>query len=323
MKRSILFLAIVLIVFVMLPFFLSGFWIRLLTHTLMFCALASSLNIMAGFTGYAPFGNMLFFGVGAYSSALLMNYLGLPFFLTLLLAGLTAVLFSIFFGTMFLRLRGQYFALATTGAAEAMRHVVSNLDFAGGGQGMTVPYLQGSPAFINIYFYFVMLAMVIVVTSFVWWMSKSRLGYAFKAIRADEEAAGVMGIDTTRYKIIAWSFSALFTGMVGAVYAYWFSYIDPPTVFDIMWTVRMFVINLIGGIGTVFGPIIGAFLIETLSELVWSKFLYLHMGVLGVLIILVVMFMPDGIIRLVKNRKDALMPILHKMNILNDQREKR
>jgi branched-chain amino acid transport system permease protein len=168
-----------------------------------------------------------------------------------------------------------------------------------------------------------MLAMVIVVTSFVWWMSKSRLGYAFKAIRADEEAAGVMGIDTTRYKIIAWSFSALFTGMVGAVYAYWFSYIDPPTVFDIMWTVRMFVINLIGGIGTVFGPIIGAFLIETLSELVWSKFLYLHMGVLGVLIILVVMFMPDGIIRLVKNRKDALMPILHKMNILNDQREKR
>ena len=294
------------------PLLVRGFWVRLLTHTLMFCVLASSLNIMAGFTGYAPFGNMVFFGTGAYTMAVLMNHASMPFTLALVFAGGMSILVAIVFGTLFLRLRGQYFALATTGVAEAVRHVVTNLRMTGGGQGITLPQLAGGPVFVNTFFYYLMLALLVVVVAFVWRLSRNRLGYALKAIRADEDAANVMGINTTRYKIIAWSCSALFTGITGAVYAYWFSYIDPRSVFDVMWTVKMFVIMLIGGAGTVFGPIIGAFIIETLSELVWARFLYLHMGVLGTIIIIVVMFMPRGIISLVTEGK-SLRSLLENM----------
>jgi branched-chain amino acid transport system permease protein len=152
---------------------------------------------------------------------------------------------------------------------------------------------------VNGFFYFFMLLLLIAILVVAWRISKNRLGYAFKAIRANEQAAGVMGIDTTRYKIIAWSLSAVFAGITGSVYAYWFSYIDPPTVFDVMWVVKMFVMILIGGAGTVFGPVIGAFILESISELVWSRFINLHLGILGLIIILVVMFMPNGLISLV------------------------
>jgi branched-chain amino acid transport system permease protein len=172
-----------------------------------------------------------------------------------------------------------------------------------GGQGITVPSMRGSPFMHNTIFYFMMFGLLVLIVVVVWQLSKNRLGYAFKAIRANEEAAGVMGIDTTRYKITAWALSAVFTGITGAVYAYWFSYIDPPTVFDVMWVVKMFVIILIGGAGTIFGPVIGAFILETISELVWSRFINLHLGILGLIIMLVVLFMPRGIISLVTQGK--------------------
>ncbi len=318
-RRQVILLAVIVATFLALPFFIGGFGLRTVTHIFMFAVLASALNIMAGFTGYAPFGNMLFFGVGAYTTAMLINYLETPLIVGLLASGIVALLFAILFGVLFLRLRGQYFALATTGAAEAIRQVVTNVRATGGGQGITVPGIAGSPAFINTFFYYLMFALVVLIVTFVWNLDRSRLGYAFKAIRANEEAAGVMGIDTTRYKITAWSLSALFTGVVGGVYALWLSYIDPPAVFNIMWTVRMFVILLLGGIGTVFGPVLGAFIIEALSELVWARFLYLHMGVLGLLIIIVVMFMPNGIVQLVKERQAGVLLILRKMNLVKER----
>jgi len=313
MIKKIIVLAILLLALIMAPLLVGGFWIRILTHTLMFCVLASALNIISGFTGYAPFGNMAFFGTGAYTVAVLMNHASMPFLPALLLAGIISMLLSLVFGALFLRLRGQYFALATTGAAEAIRHIVTNMRITGGGQGLTLPQLKGTPVFVNTYFYYFMLLLLIVITVFVWNLSKNRLGYAFKAIRADEDAANVMGINTTKYKIISWGFSALFTGVTGGIYAYWFTYIDPPTVFDIMWTVKMFVILLIGGAGTVFGPILGAFIIETLSELIWARFLYIHMGVLGTIIIIVVMFMPKGIISLVTENKSLFKFLQNKL----------
>ena len=304
-KRTIIF-CIICIGLLAAPFLVSGFWVRLLTHIFMFCVLASALNIIAGFTGYAAFGNMMFFGVGAYTTAICMEKGGLPFFIAMPIAGFVAVIVAVIFGTLFLRLRSHYFALATLGAAEAVRCIVDNLTgLTGGGQGMTVSSLDATPEFINGFFYFFMLALAVATIGFVWMLSRNRLGYGFKAIRADEEAAGVMGIDTTRYKIIAWSLSALFTGLTGGIYAFWFSYIDPPTVFDVMWVVEMFVIILIGGMGTVFGPVIGAFILETVSELVWSTFINLHLGILGIIIILAVIFMPKGVLSLTGGVRDV------------------
>ena len=300
MNRKTITLGILSLIFIAIPFFISGFWIRLITYTLMFAILSSSLNIISGFTGYAAFGNMVYFGIGAYSTAVLMNKAGFPFISALLGAVIIVLIVSILLGILLLRLKGHYFALGSLGAAEAVKYIIDNLtDLTGGGQGITLPMLKGNPAIVNMFFYFFMFFILICILIVAWRLSKNRLGYAFKAIRANEEAAGVMGIDTTRYKIIAWSLSALFTGITGSVYAYWFSYIDPPTVFDVMWVVKMFVMILIGGAGTVFGPVIGAFILETISELVWSNFIFLHLGILGTLIIIIVMFMPAGLINLV------------------------
>jgi branched-chain amino acid transport system permease protein len=304
MKARWIVLAVLVVLFVVAPFVLTGFWVRLITFTLMFAVLASALNIIAGFTGYAAFGNMVFFGLGAYTTAVLMNKLGLPFPVALAASAGMAVIMSILLGLLLLRLKGHYFALGTLGAAEAVKYIVENMTpVTNGGQGITVPSMRGSPFMHNTIFYFMMFGLLVLIVVVVWQLSKNRLGYAFKAIRANEEAAGVMGIDTTRYKITAWALSAVFTGVTGAVYAYWFSYIDPPTVFDVMWVVKMFVIILIGGAGTIFGPVIGAFILETISELVWSRFINLHLGILGLIIMLVVLFMPRGIISLVTQGK--------------------
>ncbi len=300
MKRKIIIPALLMLLFISVPFVFSGFWVRLITYILMFSVLASALNIISGFTGYAAFGNMVFFGLGAYTTAVLMSKGGFAFFPALLLSGAIAVVAAVLLGMLLLRLKGHYFALGTLGAAESIKYTVENLTgLTEGGQGITVPPLRGSPAVVNGFFYFFMLLLLIAILVVAWRISKNRLGYAFKAIRANEQAAGVMGINTTRYKIIAWSLSAVFTGITGSVYAYWFSYIDPPTVFDVMWVIKMFVMILIGGAGTVFGPVIGAFILETISELVWSRFINLHLGMLGLIIILVVLFMPNGLISLV------------------------
>jgi branched-chain amino acid transport system permease protein len=312
MKTRVIVLAVLAGVFVAAPFVLTGFWVRLITFTFMFAILASALNIIAGFTGYAAFGNMIFFGLGAYTTAVLMTRVGFSYPPALICSGAMAVAVAVILGVLLLRLKGHYFALGTLGAAEAMKYIVENMtNITGGGQGITVPPLRGNPAVINTFFYFMMFVLLIIIIVVVWRLSKNRLGYALKAIRANEEAAGVMGIDTTRYKITAWALSALFTGITGSVYAYWFTYIDAPTVFDVMWVVKMFVILLIGGAGTVFGPVIGAFILESISELVWSRFINLHLGILGLIIILVVLFMPRGIISLVRQGKGIrdLLPI--------------
>jgi len=297
--KNIVMIAMGALLLLSFPFLVTGFWVRLLTQIFMFAALASALNIISGFTGYAAFGNMIFFGMGAYTTAVLMTKAHLPFAVAFPASGVMAVLLAIVLGLLLLRLRGHYFALGSLGAMEAFRQIVDLwTDLTGGSQGITVPAFPGKPFIVNTFFYFAMLTMVILVVAFVAKLDKNRLGYAFKAIRADEEAANVMGIDTTRYKIISWSLSALFTGLVGSVYAYWFSYIDPPTVFNVMWVVNMFVIILIGGMGTVFGPVVGAVILETVSELVWSKFINLHLGILGTIIILAVLFMPRGVLHL-------------------------
>jgi branched-chain amino acid transport system permease protein len=294
------------------PFVLTGFWVRLVTSMFMFAVLASALNIISGFTGYAAFGNMVFFGLGAYTTAVLMNRAALSFLPALAASAGIAVVTAVLLAMLLLRLKGHYFALGTLGAAEAVKYVIANLTgLTGGGQGITIPSIQGTPRQLNTFFYFAMFALLVVIVVVVWRLSRDRLGYALKAIRADEEAAGVMGIDTTRYKIIAWSLSAVFTGVTGGVYAFWFSYIDPPTVFDVMLVVKMFVIILFGGAGTVFGPVIGAFILEAISELVWSRFISLHLGILGTIIMLVVLFMPNGIISLVtrgRGVRDLLRP---------------
>jgi branched-chain amino acid transport system permease protein len=294
-------LVIAVLVCALFPYIVSGFWIRLLTSIFLYAILAQGLNIIAGFTGYAAFGNMIFFGLGGYTVGILMVKAGVSFFPSVIAAGLVGILVAILIGMPLLRLKGHYFALASLGAAEAVRQIMDNLtDLCGGAMGLTLPQMVGKPAQVNQSFYYFMFILLILSFAATYFISKNRLGYALKAIKANEEAADAMGINTTLYKVIAWAISGIFTAIAGGIYAYWFTFIEPATVFDVMIVVKLFVILLLGGAGTVMGPLYGAFIFEGISEVIWSRFLNLHMGILGIIVILIVFFIPNGLIDMVR-----------------------
>jgi len=312
-KIYIIFLIAGLLTCLVFPYVASGFWIRLVTLIFLSAILAQGLNIIAGFTGYASFGNMIFFGMGGYAVGCLMTKAKVSFLPSLLVSGVVGIVIAILLGMLLLRLRGHYFALASLGAAEAMRQIMDNLTgLTGGAMGLTLPQMAGKPAQVNTNFYYIMFTLLVFSFASTYWMSKRRLGYALKAIKANEEAADVMGINTTLYKIVAWSIGGLYTALAGGIYAYWFTFIEPATMFDVVVVVKLFVILLLGGSGTVMGPLYGAFIFEGISEIVWSRFLNLHLGILGVLIILIIFFIPNGLIETlrrgfsIKNIRDTI-----------------
>ncbi len=293
------------------PFVVRGYWVRLLTNMFMFGILAESVNIIAGYCGYLALGNMLFFGLGAYVVAVLMAKAAFGFASALIIAGLGASLFSVVVGLPILRLKGQYFLMATMGLLELLREVITNLPISGGGQGITLPMFPGTAAAGNQFFYYVMFGVMLVCVLCTFTISRSSLGYALRAIRYDEEAASVMGINPTIYKTWAWALSAFFTGLAGGTYAYWMSYIDPGEAFQITPSIKMYLMMVLGGSGTVLGPVIGAFFIEFISEVVWGEFLELHFLILGIILVLVVVFAPKGLMGLFQKRFTLSKLIAH------------
>ncbi len=284
-----------IVIFIFLPRFVSGYLIRLITTIFMYAVISQGINIMSGYMGYVPLGNAMFFGIGAYVTAIGMSK-GLTFLAVLPLAVLTAILFSIIFGLPVLRLRGSYFTLATYAVSAILSAIVQNAtEITGGAMGTTLPIIDKSPEVTYNYFYFAMLALMITTSLTMYLVIKSKFGFGIRSIKANEEAADSMGINTTYHKVTAWAISALFTSITGALYAYWMSFISPEEVFDIMITIKAIVIHLIGGAGSVLGPIIGAFVFELFSEMVWSNFLEYHLAVLGITIIIIVFFVPKGI----------------------------
>lgn len=282
------------------PFFLRGYWVRLLTNMFMFGILAESVNIIAGYCGYLALGNMFFFGLGAYIVAVLMTKFAFSFLSALIIAGLGASFFSMVVGLPILRLKGQYFLMGTVGLLELLREITSNISLTGGGQGITLPIFPGGAVAANLFFYYYMFILMILSIFCTFYISKSHFGYAFRAIKFDEDAASVMGINPTPYKTLAWSISAFFTSLAGGGYAYWMSYIDPGEVYQIMPSVKMYLMMVLGGGGTVLGPIAGAFFIEFISELVWGEFLEMHFLILGLILVFVVIFTPKGFMELLQ-----------------------
>ena len=277
------------------PYFANQYWIRIVTVILMYAALAQATNIIMGFCGLVPFGNVAFFGIGAYITGMTMNYWGLPFFMAVILGSVACAVFTLIVGSPILKLKGHYFAIATFGMSEAVHQIVANIEATGGGMGLNLPLLKISAVQGNQLFYFLMLFMALFSTGVAIYVLRSRTGFALRAIMANEEGGKSLGINTAYYKVLAWAISAFLTGMVGGIYAYWYAYIDPPSVFDLNISVRFIIMTLIGGAGTIIGPILGAAFIELLTETIWSKFLSFHLGVLGSIIVLVVIFMPKGL----------------------------
>ena len=277
------------------PTFLNLYWMRLLSFAFLYAVLAQGINLIAGYTGYPAFGNVVFFGIGAYAVAITMVKHGGGFWTGMVFAVVVPLAVAALLGPPLLRLKGHYFAIATVGLNEVVKAFTNNLrDFTGGAMGLSLPFMSGGPAVTAHFFYYLLFALMALSLVVTWWFSVSRLGQACTAIRDDEEKAAAMGIRTARLKTVAWMISAALSGAAGGIYAYWMSYIEPATAFNMLIAVKAFVIFLLGGAGTVLGPIVAAFFFEFVSAWAWSYLLAYHVGLMGLIIIAVVIFMPNG-----------------------------
>ena len=285
-------------------FHMSGYVLHLISMIFMWITLASCWNLMSGYTGYIDFGPVVYFGIGAYTTALLMTRATMPFFPSIIIGGLMAVCFAIPVGIPTLRLRGAYFAIATFAFAEAMKQVTLEWDRVVG-----TSFFQGSHGIIlpigpsHKFFYYTFLVVMSVLFAVSYLVERSRMGYALKAIHEAEDAAELSGVNTLKIKVSAYAISAFFTGIVGGVDAYWLTYITPNDVFSVHITVKMVIMSLLGGMGTLLGPVVGASFLTLVSEPLWARFPYDYLIIVGVIIVVVIVAMPRGIMGAWKERK--------------------
>ncbi|HEY1358948.1 MAG TPA: branched-chain amino acid ABC transporter permease [Thermoleophilaceae bacterium] len=296
---------------------------RTLASVFMFVVLAQGWNLIGGFAGYPSFGNVVFFGLGGYTTAVLMVKAGAGFWITLPAAAVVGVGFAALMGIPILRLRGHYFAVATLGVAEGMREVVINTGgLTGGNRGLTIPAVGADattsyPGNTGFYYLFLVLALGAMVL--VWGVARSRFGYALRAISQDEDAAAAAGINTTRAKIAAFALAGLLTSLAGAIYAFQQVSIYPDRLFSVDITVLMVVMAVFGGAGTVIGPMVGAVILQYLSEWLRDNLTDYHTFVFGGIIVLAVLVMPMGLVNFTrdawKQRRISLLAATRKYRL--------
>ena len=282
-----------------LPLFGGAYALRLGTIACMYAVFALSWNIVGGFAGYPSFATAAFFGLGAYATGVLMNK-GVPLVAAVGASLVFCLLLAIVLGAVLLRLRGHYFAIASLSLVEVFRELVNNAtDLTGGGMGLNIPLVSGSSVLSDAtFFFYAMWGLLLVTAITVIIVSMSKLGFGLNCIRQNETAASMVGLNATLYKAIAFGLSACFVGAAGGLYAAWVHYIDPSDVFDILYSVKPIVMALMGGLGSPLGVVCGAFLYLGLEEVVWRNYIQIHSGVLGVLIIMLLLFLPHGLISL-------------------------
>ena len=272
------------------PWFGSDVLTQFGISVLLLAVLAQSWNIIGGFTGYPSFGNSVFYGLGSYGVAIAMVQWKLSFGIGLLFGVALAVAFALLLGLPVLRLRGHYFAIATLALGQVMTAIVSNLEVAGRNIGLVLPILRN-----DVLFYELSLIVLAAVTVTVAWLTRSRFGLGLVAIRENEESAAVMGINTTLYKVLAFTLSGAFTALAGGIHAYWITFLDPESAFDISLNVKMIIMTVFGGSGTVFGPLFGAFLLSGVSEVLATAMTSVASLFFGLVIVLVVVLIPRGL----------------------------
>ncbi len=299
------------------PLFLDRFMLSLALLILFWTYLGNAWNIMGGYTGLFSFGHAMFYGIGAYTSTvLLVDYIVSPW-VGMLVGALVAGLFGAFVGYLLSRfgVRGHFFALGTFAIAEMVRLIATELEFINTSIGLHIPLVRGDSwlrlqfedTFAN--YYYVILGLFLIGQLITIFLVRNKLGYYFHAIREDEEAADALGVNVLKYKVISMGISAALTAIGGSFFAQYFLFIDPSIVLGVSVSVQILLRPIVGGVGTVWGPFVGALLLTPLAELTRSvvrtpppflKFIEGRAGVdvmiFGVLLIIVVLFMPDGLV---------------------------
>ncbi|MFT4921306.1 MAG: branched-chain amino acid transport system permease protein [Haloarculaceae archaeon] len=280
---------------------LNAYWETIAIELFLFAILALSWDLLGGQTGYPSFGNIAFFGMGAYTSAILLKDFatGLP--VAVIAGAVAALVFAALVGAAVLRLKGGYFAIATLGVALATQQIVTNLEITGGSSGRIL--LDVPPQTV---YYYALLATLVVEVVLVYYLTSTRFGYTLNSIRDDEEKATAMGINTTYYKTSAWMIASLFTGIAGGLYAPYLKFIDPNVALSNSWNVELIVMAFVGGTGTVAGPIIGAFGLRTLTKQIETLFPAYQLVVLGLVVLVTVIVFPQGLVGQLKERASEM-----------------
>lgn len=288
--------------------------------TFLYVTLSTAWNILGGYTGQISFGHACFYGLGAYTTSILALR-GVSALMTMPIAGVVASLYGLMWGYPCLRLRGQYFAIATIGVGEATRLLMLNMDdliknnnllkgflkegvLTGGATGLMLP----TPPDIHAYalgFYYGAMVLMFAALSISWWVKSSKFGLGLFAINMDIDAAETMGVNTIYYKNLALMLSAFMVGICGSIYAQYVFYIDPQTVFGFPMSIAMVLMPTIGGIGTLAGPILGAVVYIVVQDRILTANLELgalklslstlHLLIYGGLLVLIVLFEPKGL----------------------------
>ncbi|TPI78009.1 branched-chain amino acid ABC transporter permease [Mesorhizobium sp. B2-8-9] len=287
--------ALAVVVLAAVPWFGSDVLVQFGINALLLAVLAQGWNIIGGYAGYASFGNSVFYGLGSYGVAIAMVQWELPFAAGLAFGVAMAVAFAVLLGLPVLRLKGHYFAIATLALAQVMIAIVSNVELAGQNIGLVLPPLNNDPLF-----YELALGLLVLATLTVHWLTKSRFGFGLIAIRENEEGAAVMGVNTTLYKVLAFALSGVFSALAGGIHAYWITFLDPESAFDITLNVKMIIMAVFGGPGTVLGPVIGALGLSAVSEFLSSQVTSLASLFFGLVVVAAVVLMPRGLADVVR-----------------------
>jgi branched-chain amino acid transport system permease protein len=303
-------------ILVALPWIVSSYAVTVLIFIFFYAYLGQAWNIVGGYAGQLSAGHAAFVGVGGYVAALLSMHAGLTPWIGMWIGGMVAAALGAFIGYLGFRfgLRGFYFVLLTVAFSEICRVVALNVDAVGGALGLYITFTGNPRQFQfqdNRVYYYVALALMLGATALVWALERHRLGAYLTAIRQDEGACEALGIDTLRCKMVAMVLSSFLTGVGGTFYAFYLFSLQPNAVFGIPLSVEIIIRPIVGGAGTVLGPILGSFILSPLAEIARTYFAQggwsgVHLIVYGLLLIGVVLFLPRGaypaLVRLAKRR---------------------
>jgi len=316
-KYTIAFLSILLVILFLLPLVAGEYLLHMVVLVLLYAYLAIAWNILGGYAGQHSLGHGVFLGIGAYVSTFLFVQWRITPWLGMWVGGAVSALVGWFIGYVCFRygLKGPYFALVTIALAEAFVYLTSNVDVIGGAKGLEVTWLGNRPDMMEFDgktgYYYIILVMAILAVVITRWLYQRRSGYQWIAVRENEDAAEALGVDTLRTKIEATVLSALMTAIGGTFYAQYFTYIGPRSVFGEGPSVQILLFAIIGGLGTVWGPAVGALVLVPIAELARAKlggsFGGAHLMLYGTVMVLVMLFMPKGIMGLAQRVRARLM----------------
>jgi branched-chain amino acid transport system permease protein len=294
-------LIVITLLLALIPFMVTGSIVPIIYEIFMWIALAQSFNIISGYTGYVSFGHIAFYGTTATITAILVG-LGIPILLSIPIGGIGAVLLAAGIGYPTLKLHGAYFAIAMLSISEAMAVIVLYLY----PYGITLPPGLYDPL-TTYYLMFALAISAIIVTYFI---SKSKFGLALISIRENEDAAAATGVNVFKYKMIAFMISALIAGLAGGIAVWRATYTEAAGAYGVEKTIEMIAMSMFGGAGTVTGPVFGATVLYALEYILWVRLPFLHLIIFGILIAATVLFIPKGVIGVIRNKFPKTRKIL-------------